>query len=175
MSTAAPSAKRPTGSKSPATISAVCDDRPVGSWREQALIDAPLEEVWELVGDPRRYPEWAEDFLEITGPPTVDLGAEYQSVLRNGLDQEVRTPLEVETLEDMHAIQLRCPQSGWYAGWVLTAAGGGTFVDVEIGMDPYTEEFRQADELFGKRWYRRMARGSIDGIKRTLARPASRT
>jgi uncharacterized protein YndB with AHSA1/START domain len=25
---------------------------------EQALIDAPVASVWELVGDPRRYPEW---------------------------------------------------------------------------------------------------------------------
>ena len=146
----------------------------MGSWREQALIEAPLEEVWELVGDPRRYPDWAEDFQEITGPPSVELGVRYQSVLRNGFDQEVRTPLEVETLDDMHAIQLRCPQSGWYASYVLTEAAGGTFLDVEIGMDPYTEEFREADQLVGKRWYRRMAQGSIDGIKHILGRTSSR-
>ena len=139
------------------------------------MIEAPLGEVWELVGDPRRYPEWAEDFLEITGPPTVHLGDTYESVMRNGFDEEVRTSLEVETLEDMHTIQLRCPLSGWYARWVLTEAGGGTFVDVEIGADPATEEFARADEAVGKRWYRRMASGSIAGIRRLLVRESSPT
>jgi len=42
------------------------------SWRDQALIDAPIEVVWGLVGDPRRFPEWAGDTLEVTGLATVE-------------------------------------------------------------------------------------------------------
>jgi uncharacterized protein YndB with AHSA1/START domain len=26
--------------------------------REDAVLDAPVSKVWELVGNPRRYPEW---------------------------------------------------------------------------------------------------------------------
>ena len=28
----------------------------MAAWRQQALIDAPLEVVWSLVGDPRSFP-----------------------------------------------------------------------------------------------------------------------
>jgi hypothetical protein len=34
---------------------------------EQALIDAPVSSVWELVGDPRRYPDWLPRVFEIQG------------------------------------------------------------------------------------------------------------
>jgi uncharacterized protein YndB with AHSA1/START domain len=30
----------------------------MSGWRRQAVIDAPIEVVWELVGDPNRHPEW---------------------------------------------------------------------------------------------------------------------
>jgi uncharacterized protein YndB with AHSA1/START domain len=146
----------------------------MGSWREQALIEAPVEDVWRLVGDPNRYPEWAEDFIEITGPPDVKRGTCFDTVMRNGLDKEVQTQLEVETLDDMREIQLRCPLSGWYARYVLTEAGGSTFADVEFGVNPTTDAFREEDELYGKRWYRRMAKDSIDAIKRVLAEQATR-
>jgi uncharacterized protein YndB with AHSA1/START domain len=34
---------------------------------EQALLDAPVPEVWALVGDPSRYPEWLPRAMEIEG------------------------------------------------------------------------------------------------------------
>lgn len=147
----------------------------MGSWREQAVIDAPLEEVWKLVGDPRRYPEWAESFVEMTGPPQIERGSRYESVTRSPDHDEFHTTFEVETLDDMHEIQLRCLDSGWYSRYVLTEAGGATFADVEIGMEPRTEQFRQVDEVYSKRWYRRVAQGSLDGIRRVLARESARS
>jgi uncharacterized protein YndB with AHSA1/START domain len=142
----------------------------VGSYREQALIEAPVEEVWNLVGDPRRYPEWAgEEFVEVTGLPEVQKGAEYEQVTRSPSGQ-ARTTFTIETLDDLHEIRLRCNESGFYARWELTEADGGTFADVEIGMDPTSEEFRSVDATNGKRWYRRVVKTSIDGVKRALAR-----
>jgi hypothetical protein len=35
--------------------------------RRQALIDAPVDEVWRLVGDPARYPEGAGGVLRLVG------------------------------------------------------------------------------------------------------------
>jgi len=32
---------------------------------QQAFIEAPVERVWELVGDPNRHPEWWPEMLEI--------------------------------------------------------------------------------------------------------------
>jgi hypothetical protein len=141
----------------------------MGSWREQALIEAPVEEVWRLVGDPRRYPEWVgEEVIEVTGLPTVVEGAEYEQVTRGPLGTG-RTKFEIETLDDLHEISLRCTASGWYSRWKLTEAGGNTFADVEIGMEPISAPYKAIDVVTGKRWYRRMAKASVDGIKRAVA------
>jgi uncharacterized protein YndB with AHSA1/START domain len=32
---------------------------------QQVFIDAPIERVWELVGDPNRHPEWWPEMLEV--------------------------------------------------------------------------------------------------------------
>jgi uncharacterized protein YndB with AHSA1/START domain len=140
----------------------------MGPWREQALIEAPVEEVWELVGDPRRYPEWVgSEVLEVTGLPTVEKGAEYEQVTRSPFGT-ARTTFEIDELEDMHQIRMRCMQSGWYSRWKLTEAAGGTFTDVEIGMEPTSTGYKAMDALAGKRWYRRVAKRSLDGIKQAL-------
>lgn len=137
----------------------------MGCWREQALIEAPVDKVWSLVGDPRRYPEWVSDeVIDVTGLPEVTKGATYEQITRGPDDEEVRTTFEIEELDDLHEIRLRCTESGWYARWKLTEAGGETFADVEIGMDPIKEE-HEAIDASGKRWYRRMAKASLDGIK----------
>jgi uncharacterized protein YndB with AHSA1/START domain len=141
----------------------------VSSYREQALIEAPLEEVWNLVGDPRSYPEWVGDeVVEVTGLPTVEKGAQFEQVTRNPFGKS-RTTFEIEELEDLHEIRMRCLSSGWYSRWNLTEAGGGTFLDVEIGMEPVSTPYRAIDLATGKRWYRRVARASIDGLKRAIA------
>ena len=141
----------------------------MGCVREQTLIDAPLRDVWELVGDPRRYPEWvSEDWVEVTGLPTVEKGAQYEQVTRVPYGDPERTTFEIEELDELHEIRLRCTQSGWYSRFVLTEAGGATFADVEIGMDPATPEAEEIDATVGKRWYRQVAKAAIDGVKRTL-------
>ena len=147
----------------------------MGSWHEQALIDAPVEEVWDLVGDPRSYPEWVgDDIVEVTGLPTISKGAHYEQVTRSPLFGPVRTQFEIEELDDLHEIQLRCTQSGWYSKWVLTEAGGNTFADIEIGMEPYSTGYRAIDTVVGKRWYRRVAKASLDGLKQAVANRRTR-
>jgi len=129
----------------------------VGCWHEQALIEAPVEEVWELVGDPRRYPEWVGDeVLEVTGLPTVEKGAEFEQVTRNPFGTS-KTTFEIDELEDLHEIRMHCKASGWYSHWKLTEAEGNTFMDVTIGMDPINVGYSALDRVTGKRWYRRVA------------------
>ena len=48
------------------------------SWRQQALIDAPVQEVWSYVGDPARFPEWAHNVINVTGLAEVEEGAEFR-------------------------------------------------------------------------------------------------
>jgi uncharacterized protein YndB with AHSA1/START domain len=143
----------------------------VGCWHEQALIDAPLPVVWDLVGDPREYPAWVGDeVVEVTGLPTVEKGARYEQTGSGPIAAaKSRTTFEIVELDELHEIRLRCTVSGWYSRWVLTEAGGATFADIEIGMEPTNAGFKAMDVVTGKRWYRRVAKASVDGIKRAVA------
>jgi hypothetical protein len=141
----------------------------MSSDRQEALIEAPVEEVWELVGDPRRYPEWAGNVLEVTGLATVEQGATYRQTNKLPLGKRTTT-FEVEALEELKEIRLRCTQSGFYSRWLLTEARDETFADVEIGMEPIELSARAVDATMGKRWYRRIAGSQLDGVRKIVRR-----
>ena len=141
----------------------------MASWRQQALIEAPLEEVWGAVGDPRKYPSWAGDVLEVTGLAEVAPDAEFQQVSKTPLGKD-ETTFRIEALEDMREIKLRCTKSGYYSHWVLTEAQESTFMDVEIGVDPTALQYRLFFGAMGKRHFRRITEDSLDGLRKLLAR-----
>jgi hypothetical protein len=132
----------------------------VSCYRRQALIAAPLEAVWRLVGNPARYPEWASNVVEVTGVASVDPGSSFQQRTRTPLGTR-NTEFVVDELDDLREIRLSCLASGYYAHWRLTEARGDTFADVEIGMDPIHLSDRGFDALIGRRWYRRIADDSL--------------
>jgi uncharacterized protein YndB with AHSA1/START domain len=146
----------------------------VASWRQQALIEAPVEAVWMLVGDPARYPEWAEEVVEVTGLAEVDEGSTFRQVTKTPLGK-TETTFEIEELDELHEIKLRCTSSGYYSRWLLTEAQDATFVDVEIGADPTALRYRAAHFAFGgKRYFRNLADGAIDGVRRIAERASRR-
>jgi Polyketide cyclase / dehydrase and lipid transport len=137
----------------------------MGSWRQQALIEAPIDAVWRLVGDPRRYPEWAsKTVLDVTGVPTLEPGATFQQVSRVAFGRTTTT-FVVDALDDLHEIRLRCLSSGYYSHWLLTEARSETFTEVEIGMEPTALGYRTVDKVMGKRWYRKMSEESVDALR----------
>jgi len=44
--------------------------------KRQAVISAPIDDVWSLVGDPRRHPEWFPRVVEVNGQ-RFEEGEEY--------------------------------------------------------------------------------------------------
>ena len=140
----------------------------MSSWRQQALIEAPLEEVWSAVGDPRKYPSWAGDVLDVTGLAEVVPHAEFQQLNKTPLGKD-ETTFRIEALEDMHEIKLRCQKSGYYSRWVLTEAQESTFMEVEIGVEPTALQYRLFFGAMGKRYFRRIAEDSLDGLRKLLA------
>ena len=52
--------------------------------RELALVDAPVPTVWELIGNPVRYPEWFPRVLEIDGE-RYEEGGRFVMVTRHPL------------------------------------------------------------------------------------------
>lgn len=139
----------------------------MASWRQQALIEAPVEEVWRFVGDPESYPTWAKDVVDVTGLPRVEPDATFRQRMETPLGTH-ETTFRVEELEELRQITLRCTASGYYSRWLLTPARDQTFADVEIGVEPTSLRQRVIAPL-GKRWFRRMADESIDGLRGALA------
>ncbi len=131
------------------------------------MIEAPVREVWELVGDPRRYPEWAGEVIEVTGVASLDEGETFNQTGKLGPFTDT-TVFEIDAREELREIRLTCTKSGYYSHWLLTEAQGGTFADVEIGMDP-KHAFRAYD-LIARRWYRGIVEDAIAGIRHRLER-----
>lgn len=138
----------------------------MSSWRQQALIEAPVADVWALVGDPERFPEWAADVVAVTGLAAVESGETFTQT-SNTILGEHDTTFRIEELEEMRTIKLRCLDSGFYSRWALTEAQESTFVDVEVGIEPTKLRYRAAHAAQGgKRYFRKLADESIDGVRK---------
>jgi uncharacterized protein YndB with AHSA1/START domain len=140
----------------------------MSSWRQQVLVEAPAEAVWEYLGDPRRYPEWAGHVVDVTGLPVIERNAEYKQTTKGPIGN-VTTTFRLDRLQELREIRMRCQASGWYSHWLLTPAAGGTFVDAEIGIEPTAMQWRIYGAL-GKRYFRRCVEEALDGLRQALER-----
>ena len=131
--------------------------------RSQALINASPNRVWDLVGDPRRHPEWWPRVIEVRGEEFNE-GSNYAQVTRSPTGR-IETSMRVERVEDLHEIYMRCTHTGTYARWLLTEAQGNTFVDVEFGMDPLGLSNRIFDATFGRLYFRRWLDQSLAALE----------
>ena len=141
----------------------------MSSYRQQAHIDAPLEAVWALVGTPSRYPEWWPRVIEVRGE-RFEEGDEYAQVTKDPIGARSETNFLLERRRDLREIRMTCQLTGLYADWLLTPAQGGTFVEVEIGMQPRRLGDRIFDGSLGRIYFRRWTSDSIDGLKNALVR-----
>jgi uncharacterized protein YndB with AHSA1/START domain len=108
----------------------------MASWRQEALIEAPVEEVWDLLIDPARSPEWSKEVLAVTGAPVhIEKGSTFDVTSRGPLGIKGTTTFRVEELRDMHEVKMQCQLTGFYSHWILTEAQGGTFTQVELGIE----------------------------------------
>jgi uncharacterized protein YndB with AHSA1/START domain len=147
----------------------------MSSWKQQTLIDAPVAEVWKVLADPKRSPEWAEDVLEVTvGPAEIQKGSIVEVTARGPLGLKGTTPFKIEELEDMHELKMKCQVSGFYTHWLLTEAQGGTFTELELGIEPLerrrTIQGRAIGALHTKSFLRRTVERTLDGLRRVLGR-----
>jgi uncharacterized protein YndB with AHSA1/START domain len=147
----------------------------MASWRQQAMIDAPVQEVWDLLCDPARGPEWSEDVVAVTGVPTkVEKGSTVTMTTRGPLGMTSTTPFTVEELSDMRELKLKCQISGFYSHWLLTEAQGGTFAEIELGVEPIERRrgvaARAVASLHTKGFLRRHVEKLLDGLRRAASR-----
>jgi hypothetical protein len=136
----------------------------VSAYRQQAHLEAPLEVVWGLVGTPSRHPEWWPRVIEVRGE-RFEEGDEYAQVTTNPKGR-IDTSFLIERRDDLREIRMRCQLTGTYADWLLTPAQGGTFVELEMGMQPRRLGDRFFDIAAGKAYFRRWADESLDALRR---------
>jgi uncharacterized protein YndB with AHSA1/START domain len=147
----------------------------MASWKQQALIDAPVPEVWELLCDPARSPEWSEEVTAVTGTPTkIEKGSIVELTNRGPLGVKTTTPFKVQEFDNMHEIKMQCQVSGYYSHWVLTEAQGGTFTELELGFEPLDHKVpiqaRAMAALHTKSYLRRTVERLLDGLRSAVSR-----
>jgi Polyketide cyclase / dehydrase and lipid transport len=139
----------------------------MSAYRSQAHFDAPLEDVWALVGNPATYPEWWPVAVEIRGE-TFEVGDVYTQVV--GIAGRRREYSRIiDRREEFKELRWHCPTTGGFQHWLLTDARGGTFVDMEMGIkDPEDARFGLFDKTVGRWFIKRWAAQAIDGLRATL-------
>jgi uncharacterized protein YndB with AHSA1/START domain len=138
---------------------------------EQALIDAPVATVWELVGNPRRYADWLPRVFEVQGE-RFEEGAEFIQVSRQPLVGRDEAHFLIDELDELREIRMHCTVSGMFVHWQLTEAQGGTFVEAAFGMDPLRRRDRVIDFTVGRRFFRRWLTEAVEGLRRTVKQHA---
>ena len=131
--------------------------------RQRAHLDAPLEAVWGLVATPSRYPEWWPRVIEVQGE-RFEEGDEYAQVTKDPIGRTESNFL-LERRENLREIRMSCQLTGMYADWVLTPAQGGTFVELEMGIEARRVSDRIFDRAAGRAYFRRWARQSLDSLR----------
>ena len=134
--------------------------------RELSFIDAPVDSVWALVGDPQRFPEWWPKVVNVQGEDFVE-GSEYVQVTRGpGNVEKHSSSFRVDHFdEELHEVRMQCTLTGYYAHWRLTGGQGGTFADVEFGMDPVRRVDRVFDVVLGRIYWHRWLNQSLRALR----------
>ena len=140
----------------------------MSAYRAQAHLDAPLEDVWALVGNPATYPEWWPAAVEIRGE-RFEVGDVYTQVLEIA-GRRLEYTRVIDRRDELKELRWSCPTTGGFQRWLLTDAQGGTFVDMEMGIDPLKVAARYGlfDKTLGRWFIKRWAEQAIDGLRRTL-------
>ncbi len=134
----------------------------------QALIDSPISTVWELVGDPTRYPEWLPRTLEIQGE-RFDEGDEFVQVSQQPLFGRTEAHFLVDSKDELREIRMHCTISGMFVHWQLTEAQGGTFLNAIFGMEPRRPRDHLSDFTVGRRFFSRWLAEAVDSLKSAAA------
>ncbi len=105
------------------------------SFRDSATSPAPPEEVWKLLYDPSRFPDWW------AGIGTVEPGPEGEyTMYPEGYPNFPMAQL-LDTHRDQQRVTVSCLVSDLRFEWRLEPAGDGTLITVNVEI-PDTEAHR---------------------------------
>jgi len=110
--------------------------------------------------------------IEVRGE-RFEQGDEFVQITRRP-DGRHPTTFAIDRLEGLREVAMTCQDTGAFSRWRLTAAGGGTFVEVEMGMLPETLTDRIFDRAVGRIYFRRWADQSLDALEAAAGPGAAR-
>ena len=96
------------------------------SFRDSATSAAPPEEVWKLLYDPGRFPEWW------SGIATVERGAPGQYTMYPEGYPDFPMAQLLETAREDSRVTVSCLVSDLRFEWRLAPDGEGTLITVEV-------------------------------------------
>lgn len=103
--------------------------------RESLIVEAPPEEVWEVVADPRNLPRWNRFIRSVRDVPENGLraGSRYSTVL-GGLGVSVKVRAVVEELEPPRysRVRLTGPLDAVVTTWVRPAGSRRSRLEHEV-------------------------------------------
>lgn len=140
--------------------------------RDRVLIDAPADEVWDIVGDPRNLPQWNKHIHAVREVPPTGLkpGARYWTEM-GGFGVRFRIMAEVVELEPPRYswIRLSGPVTASVRTWVHPTADGRSELEHEVEYHvrggPIGEVIARALRLLGAS---RMLKRGIEAQKRQV-------
>jgi hypothetical protein len=101
--------------------------------------------------------------IEVRGE-RFEEGDEWVQVTK-GPSGKAETHFLLERRDDLHSIRMSCQLTGFYADWLLTPAQGGTFVELEMGIQPTRLPDRVFDVTFGRSYFRRWSKDSLAALQ----------
>ena len=105
------------------------------SFRDTATSPAAPEDVWKLLYDPARFPEWW------MGIGTVEVGRQGEYTVYPDGYPDFPMPQLLDTRQDEQRVTVSCMVSDLRFEWQLEPEGDGTRINVEIEV-PEVEAHR---------------------------------
>ena len=131
---------------------------------QQAFVDAPVSAVWDLIGDPRRHPEWWPDWIA-TGAPTPARAATTAAVVKGFLGREEEHDLVIASREGLREISISCDGTGVTTSFVLAEGQGGTFVEGRFSIAPDSLAMKAIGVVAGRRLMRSWLERSLENLR----------
>lgn len=103
--------------------------------RASEIIDAPPEEVWEIIADPRNLPRWNSHIKKVTGVPEDGLkpGSRYTASLRIvGVPFDVEAQVVEIDPPKFSEIRLTGPIDAVVRTWVRPVGKGRSRLEHEV-------------------------------------------
>jgi uncharacterized protein YndB with AHSA1/START domain len=130
---------------------------------QQTFIAAPVEQVWELVGDPNRHVEWWPEMLEVECADLKE-GCRYRGLVKGPFGAAPHD-LVIDRLEDCREVSIYCDGTGVTTRFVLADAQGGTFVEGCFMIEPNTIGMKVIGAVAGRRIMHSWLESSLENLK----------